>query len=211
MPTVLLIDDHAMFRDSLAQALEQADASLRLLTADRGDAALAQVETGAPDAAILDYYMPGLGGDALIAQLVRRHPRLPILVLSASEDPEDARNALSAGARGFVHKSADAGGLLRALHRILRGERGVVATAPPQEALVLQPQDGPPQRLTARQTQVLQLVAEGLRNAAIAQRLGTSEKTVKAHLSVIFAVLGVASRTQAGLQARRLGLLGKPQ
>lgn len=162
MASALLIDDHAMFREGLALALRQAAGpSLHLRTAVGGAEALALLKDTTADIALMDYYLPDIGGTALVRQLRRAGAGLRVMVLSASEDHEDAEQ--------------------------------------------------PPGRLTPRQTEVLCLLCEGLRNSEIAERLATTEKTVKAHISAIFAALGVVNRTQAVLAARRAGLFGKPR
>lgn len=212
--TILLIDDHAMFREGLRLALREAQPSMTIETASTGSEALQALSTlPVLDAVMTDYYLPDLGGAALVQQLHRRRGGLRILVLSASEDPHDVETALGAGAHGFVHKSADSRQLLDALRRVFGGEQNVVHVSP-QGASPLPVLSTPADslsHLTARQTEVLHLLCEGLRNAQIAERLQTSEKTVKAHISAIFAALGVSNRTQATIVARRVGMLGKPR
>lgn len=212
--TILLIDDHAMFREGLRLALREAAPSMTIETASSGAEAL-QALSALPvlDAVMTDYYLPDLGGAALVQQLHRRRGGLRVLVLSASEDPHDIETALEAGAQGFVHKSADSRQLLDALRRVVGGEQNVVHVSPQGTSPlpVLSTPTDSLSHLTARQTEVLHLLCEGLRNAQIAERLQTSEKTVKAHISAIFAALGVSNRTQATIVARRVGLLGKPR
>jgi len=212
--TILLIDDHAMFREGLRLALREAAPSMTIETASSGAEAL-QALSALPvlDAVMTDYYLPDLGGAALVQQLHRRRGGLRVLVLSASEDPHDIETALEAGAQGFVHKSADSRQLLDALRRVVGGEQNVVHVSPQGTSPlpVLSTPTDSLSHLTARQTEVLHLLCEGLRNAQIAERLQTSEKTVKAHISAIFAALGVSNRTQATIVARRVGMLGKPR
>ena len=213
--TLLLIDDHAMFRESLALALRQAHPGLLIESTGSGAQALDLLARmpAAPDAVLTDFYLPDLGGAALLRQLWRCRAGLRVLVMSASEDPQDVQAAMAEGAHGFVHKSADCDRLLSILHRILAGEHGVVWTGESTAAAlpVLSAETDPLARLTARQTEVLQLLCEGLRNADIAQRLQTTERTIKAHISAIFGALDVDSRTQAVIAARRAGLLGRPR
>lgn len=215
MPTILLIDDHAMFREGLALALRQEDPNLAIQTAGSGAEALALLADMpvVPDAVATDFYLPDLAGAALLGQLRRRRAGLRILVLSASEDPQDVETALAEGAHGFVHKSADSKQLLAALRRVMDGQRGVVWASPAGSASmpIMAGTIDPLVRLSARQTEVLHLLCEGLRNADIAQRLSTAERTVKAHISAIFSALEVDSRTQAVIVARRAGLLGRPR
>ncbi|BEP55896.1 MULTISPECIES: response regulator transcription factor [Variovorax] len=212
--TILLIDDHAMFREGLFLALREAEPTMTVATARNGAEALEALATlPRLDAVMTDYYLPDLGGAALLAELHRRRGGLRILVLSASEDPQDIDTALDAGAQGFVHKSADSQQLMDALRRVMAGEQNVVQASPAGGASlpVLSTPTDVLSTLTARQAEVLQLLCEGLRNAEIALRLATSEKTIKAHISAIFGALGVTSRTQAVIAARRAGMLGRPR
>ncbi|WP_432261141.1 response regulator [Cupriavidus sp. TMH.W2] len=213
MSTVLLIDDHTMFRQGLELALAQARPALRLLAAPGGKEALASLQLHADISAVMmDYYLPDISGSALLQRLRQARPGIRILVLSASEDPDDVRHAISAGAHGFLHKSADIPTLLEALASVMAGAGYV-----PAWYRGVPPQAGPGDEaarvsaLTRRQREVLLLVCDGLRNNDISVRLGMTEKTVKAHMSAILATLGAHNRTQATLIARRGGLLGKPQ
>ena len=127
--TILLIDDHAMFREGLFLALREAEPSMTVATARNGAEALEALATlPRLDAVMTDYYLPDLGGAALLAELHRRRGGLRILVLSASEDPQDIDTALDAGAQGFVHKSADSQQLMDALRR--RGRAGSSRSSP---------------------------------------------------------------------------------
>lgn len=228
--------------------------SLDICPAASGAEALAVLESRADiSRVIMDYYLPDIGGTALLKRLRQVRPGVRILVLSASEDAHDRRCAMTAGARAFLHKSASSQMLLSALEQIdlpylpdgqpdaqrvlgspgvLRGvspgvspgvlpgvtpgvlpgvtpgvSRGVSHPSPPverpDEAALLS-------ELTPRQIEVLRLMCDGIRNRDISEQLGVTEKTVKAHISVILATLGVPNRTQATLVARRGGLLGKP-
>lgn len=228
MPTVFLIDDHAMFREGLLLALRAAAPELDFEAFACGTQAVAAL-TDRPDvrAVMADYYLPDLCGAALLGRLRATRPDLRLLVISASEDRQDVRSALAAGAHGFVHKSADSRTLLEALQTVLRGERYLLGwrdfgdeagdlgeRADSAGGQGLRDDDTTvAQRLatlTPRQREVLLLVCDGLRNGEIAARLGMTEKTVKAHVSAILGTLGALNRTQAASLARRGGLLGKP-
>ncbi|WP_076591399.1 response regulator [Herminiimonas arsenitoxidans] len=211
--TILLIDDHTMFREGMVLALAQVAPHLQILAASNGMEAITALETHAEiSAVVMDYYLPDIGGSALLHSLRQARPGMRILVLSASEDSDDVHHALAAGANGFIHKSADSHTLLEALSTVMSGGRYVPTayglSTPPAEqsddATLLS-------NLTPRQREALLLVCEGCPNSDIATRLGTTEKTIKAHLSAIFATLNVRNRTQAALIARRGGLLGKPK
>jgi two-component system nitrate/nitrite response regulator NarL len=145
--------------------------------------------------------MPG-GGMAAIRALAARRPLLPIIVLSSSEAPEDVRQALAAGAVGYLPKSAAAQTMLSALRLVLAGEIYV----PP---LMLDAGGARPggDGLTQRQIAVLRLLCRGVSNKEIARDLGISEKTAKAHITAIFKALGAVNRLQAAAAARRAGLV----
>jgi DNA-binding NarL/FixJ family response regulator len=202
-----------MFREGLALALRQEDPDLAIETAGSGTQALALLAAmpSVPDAVMTDFYLPDLAGAALLGQLRRCRAGLRILVLSASEDPQDAEIALAEGAHGFVHKSGNSKQLMDALRRVMQGQSGVMWASPlgPASMPILAGTADPLARLSARQTEVLHLLCEGLRNADIA--LCSPERTVKTHISAIFAALEVNSRTQAVIMARRAGLLGRPR
>ena len=161
----------------------------------------------------MDYYLPDLGGSALLKRL-KQCAGIRVLVLSASEDPDDRERVMAAGAQGFLHKSADCRALLDALEQIgqpprptWRRRRARKPPAPmpaPVDDMALL------SALTPRQGEVLRLMCDGLRNREISERLSMTEKTVKTHVTAILATLGVVNRTQATLVARRGGLLGKP-
>jgi DNA-binding NarL/FixJ family response regulator len=239
---VLMIEDHTMFREGLMMTIGHMAPSLDICPAASGAEALAVLESRADiSRVIMDYYLPDIGGTALLKRLRQVRPGVRILVLSASEDAHDRRCAMTAGARAFLHKSASSQMLLSALEQIdlpylpdgqpdaqrvlgspgvLRGvSRGVLPGVTPAVQPSMSPPSPPVERpdeaallseLTPRQIEVLRLMCDGIRNRDISEQLGVTEKTVKAHISVILATLGVPNRTQATLVARRGGLLGKP-
>jgi DNA-binding NarL/FixJ family response regulator len=239
---VLMIEDHTMFREGLMMTIRHMAPSLDICPAASGAEALAVLESRADiSRVIMDYYLPDIGGTALLKRLRQVRPGVRILVLSASEDAHDRRCAMTAGARAFLHKSASSQMLLSALEQIdlpylpdgqpeaqrvlgspgvLRGvSPGVSPGVLPAALAGMSPPSPPVERpdeaallseLTPRQIEVLRLMCDGIRNRDISEQLGVTEKTVKAHISVILATLGVPNRTQATLVARRGGLLGKP-
>lgn len=213
METILLIDDHTMFREGLLLALAQQAPHLSITAVSGSHEAIAALDAR-PEIGlvVMDYYLPDVGGSALVQRLRQSRPGMRMLVLSASEDPDDMHAALAAGAHGFLQKSADCRALLGAMACVMRGERYVPAGFESGEPDTAQTDDAAAlSTLTPRQLEVLRLVCEGLRNNEISERLGTSEKTIKAHMSAILSSLGVINRTQAVLAARRGGLLGKPR
>ncbi|AJZ57572.1 bacterial regulatory s, luxR family protein [Paraburkholderia fungorum] len=215
MRAVLLIDDHAMFREGLVLALTQAAPDFTVHAVSNGSEAIAKLEAHSGISVVMmDYYLPDVGGSVLLRRLRQARPGIHILVLSASEDPDDVHAALSAGAQGFIHKSASSKTLLEALNGVIEGKQIVPDTYAAIETngrRLSQSDDAALlSALTPRQIEVLRLVCDGLRNSEISTLLGTSEKTVKAHMTAILAGLGVINRTQAVLIARRAGLFGKP-
>lgn len=213
MTAVLLVDDHTMFREGLVLTIAQTAPNLVIHPAASAQEALDTLSRH-PEIAriIMDYYLPDMGGSALVKQFRQLRPGIRILVLSASEAPEDERNALEAGAHGYLHKSANSQKLVSALDDIENAPSGALptdrngASEKPNEkddAALLR-------ALTPRQLEVLRLICDGLRNKEISERLSMSEKTVKSHVSSILATLNVLTRTQATLVARRGGLYGRP-
>ena len=195
-----------MFREGLASVLRQWPAVREVLQASDGEQALGLV-AGQPDLAvvIVDLRMLGTGGLVVVAQLRRARPGLPVLVLSSSEEPDDVRRALAAGARGYCPKSAAPATLLAALQLVLAGEVYV----PPlmAQAPAATPAAGDVGGLTPRQREVLQQLGLGQSNKQIARILAMQEKTVKGHVSAIFKVLNVVHRLQAVQAARNAGLI----
>lgn len=197
-----------MFREGLASVLRQWPAVGEVLQASDGEPALALV-AAQPDVAavIVDLRMAGTGGLVVVAQLRRLRPDLPVLVLSSSEEPDDVRRALAAGAGGYCPKSAAPATLLAALQLVLAGEVYVpplMAQAPAAPAAAAA---GGGSGLTPRQREVLQQLCQGQTNKQIARILAMQEKTVKGHVSAIFKALNVVHRLQAVEAARNAGLV----
>jgi DNA-binding NarL/FixJ family response regulator len=202
---VLIADDHAIFRQGLRAVLGSLSENLVIDEAADLATALKCAADQPPDLILLDLRMPGMDGFSGISVFRRRIPLAPIVVLTASEDSGDVFQALAAGASGYLTKSASASVILDALRLVLVGgiyvPRDLVAVA----EMTVQPRTEAP-RLTERQHEVLNLIAEGYANKEIAYRLGTSEGTVKAHVTAIMRQLGVRNRVQMLLAAERVGL-----
>ena len=200
----LIVDDHAVVREGLAAVLQQASARVVVLQAANGEAALALAGEHADlDIVFLDLMMPDVDGMALLADFSARYSGLPVIILSASELPDDVRRALASGALGYVPKSANAATLLAALKLVLAGEiyvpPFVVSAGRPSGSSGDQPRAF---ALTTRQADVLSMIGAEFANKEIAYQLGISEKTVKAHVTAIFRALGVSNRAQAARIAR---------
>jgi DNA-binding NarL/FixJ family response regulator len=209
---LLVIDDHPLVLKGIAAALQSLGQDTRVLAARDGEEGMSLAsENPDLDLVLLDLALPGgTSGYGLISRLHERMPSLPVVVVSALDEPENVRLAISAGAMGFVPKSAGSEVLIDALKDVLEGNISVPESAQhtgyleTQEALRAPP-DG--SQLTARQVEVLTGVCQGKTNKEVAMDLGLSEKTIKAHVTAIFKVLGVVNRTQAALVARRLGMM----
>jgi two-component system, NarL family, nitrate/nitrite response regulator NarL len=209
---LLVVDDHPIVRDGLAVTFRSLGPDTVVLQAGAASEAFAAVaEHPDLDAVLLDLGLPDKTGFSALAEIGRLRPECPVIVVSASEDPRDVREALAKGAMGYVPKSAAPQTLLSALRLVLSGDLYV----PP--LILTEESRGPPQSaaaggtlrggLTDRQIEVLRRIAEGQPNKIIASDLGLSEKTVKAHVTAIFRALDVISRTQAVTAARSAGLI----
>jgi len=209
MPRLLIADDHPLFRDALRTTILNIWSDAHIDEADNVSALYALVEARRDaDLLLLDLGMPGGEGFDVLVHLRARHPQLPIAIVSAHEDPPSMRRAMDHGAMGFIPKSSNIVTLAQALRSILDGDPWF-----PADALAEPATDDDERRIAARlaeltpqQTKVLQMAAAGRLNKQIAYDLGTSEATVKAHMSAVLRKLGATNRTEAVIIARRLGL-----
>jgi DNA-binding NarL/FixJ family response regulator len=207
--TILVADDHPLFREALRGAVQRVLPDVQLREAEDVDALYALVEAE-PDAdlLLLDLNMPGAQGFSALVHLRALHPQLPIVMVSAREEPAVMRRALDHGAMGFIPKSADAATLGEAITRVLDGDRWAPAAALAAPPATADEHDAAQrlQGLTPQQFRVLQMLGEGLLNKQIGYELGVSEATIKAHMTAILRKLGASNRTQAVLIAGRLAL-----
>lgn len=210
MPALLIADDHPLFRAALRGAAADAVADLSVHEAESLDGVLATLEREADiDLVLLDLHMPGNHGLAGLAAIRAQHPAVAVVLVSANEDPAIIRRALDHGAAGYIPKSASLDELREAIRTVLACEHWL---PPALRGAVTRTQSSPADAdlaarlasLTAQQFRVLTLVAQGLLNKQIADRLDIQERTVKAHLSVIFEKLDARNRTQAGVILREL-------
>lgn len=210
---VLIADDHPLFRGALVQALGGCLDDAEILQARDLPETLATLEQHEDiDLVLLDLHMPGNQGLAGLASIRCHFPAVAVVVVSANEDPRVIRRALDHGAAGFIPKSSGLDELSRALDAVLDCQdwvpphlaQAVADLAGDDEDLALAARMA---RLTPQQFRVLAMVAEGQLNKQIADQLGIQERTVKAHMSEIFAKLEVRNRTQAGVAYRRLELV----
>lgn len=199
MIRVLIVDDHAIVRAGLAQLLATTD-DIELVgaTAD-GQEAVSLAEELRPDVILMDLSMPGLDGVAATARILERLPEARILVLTSFSDQRRIVDAIQAGAEGYLLKNAEPDQILGGIRAVAEG--GLPLDPMVARALLTARRPAAAITLTEREREVLSLVRAGLANKVIAQRLGISERTVKAHLGSIFQRLGVSDRTQAALWA----------
>lgn len=195
-----VVDDHPMMRDAIALMLRRLQPAAGIVEIDRLDKLAGAVErNGAADLICLDLNLPDTKGCAGVQAARREHPEVPIAVYSALPAADMEALCLSAGADIYIEKASDAAGLIRGLKSVLKtGEDKDVASS-------AEPESGT--RLTPRQVQLVQLIAEGLGNREMAERLAISEDTVKVHMWRLYRRIGVNSRTQALHYARTNGHL----
>jgi DNA-binding NarL/FixJ family response regulator len=201
---VLIADDHPMVRRALREALvESFGVGFELLEAGSIDGVRESLLRDRVDVLMLDLSMPGMEGTLSLISLRSEFPSVPILVVSAIEEPRIVRQAMDFGASGFLFKSAPFGTIAEAVRAVLAGDlwfpEASVANLTASDAEVA----GRISELTPQQRRVLVLLAQGKLNKEIAFELDVHEGTVKAHVTHILQKLGVNSRTQAALVAQR--------
>ena len=211
----LIVDDHAFVCVGLKATLLDGLSDIKVSTASDGAKALDILLNDSIDLAVIDLFMPGGdGGFDFIDTVCQTYPQLPIIVLSASENPAHIRKCLDIGAKGFVTKSAPKEILFTAITKVLAGDRYI-----PSALLTAQGDggrgnsdlqasaDNVTQLLTERQLEILALISKGLSNKLIARELFLSENTVKVHVSAILRALSLSNRTQAGLVGQKLEII----
>jgi DNA-binding NarL/FixJ family response regulator len=191
--SLLLVDDHRIFLDGLSMALASLCPDMQIRTAESAAAAEVCLKLTTFDLILLDLRLPDITGLELLQSWQQQGRMTPVAILSASDSNLDAQAALTAGALGFIPKSANSDELRQAVTRVLLGE-----TLPA-------PQSGDKSQLTPRQMEILQLLAEGLPNKSISRQLGVSEDTVKTHLKSLFQEFAVHTRTACVSAARQRG------
>jgi DNA-binding NarL/FixJ family response regulator len=203
---ILLADDHAVVREGLRALLEQ-QPDLRIVAeASDGPGALRMVASETPDVILLDMKMPGATAVETITAIKQLRPRTQVLVFTSYAEDSQVRDALTAGATGYLLKDALSEDLIRAVREVNAGRAWL---HPQAQRQMLEWMRRPPSQidsLTARERSVLGLLAEGQSNKQIARNLGLTAGTVKGYVSQVLEKLGVADRTQAALLAHREGL-----
>ncbi|HTZ64045.1 MAG TPA: response regulator transcription factor [Solirubrobacteraceae bacterium] len=232
---VALADDQRLVRESLATLLGLLDGIELVGTACDGEQALALISEQAPDVVLMDLRMPRLDGIEATRRLRQLHPDVRVIALTTFSDDESVLGALRAGARGYLTKDAGAQDIRAAILEVAAGEAAldpavqrhvVAALAAPHdidddidEHIDVDPRARTraracavlPDELTPREAEVLVLIAEGLTNAEIAERLVVSPTTIKSHINHLFAKAGIRDRAQAVNYAYRTGIATPPR
>jgi DNA-binding NarL/FixJ family response regulator len=207
--TVLIVDDHPVFRDGLAGLLATLPEVEIAGTAGTAEEALAALGQSAPDVVLMDINLPGASGVEATRRAAEVAPATAVLIVSMVDDDDSVFAALAAGARGYVLKGASGDEIAAALRTVAAGG-AVFGAGVASRLLTRTPTRQPgsarnsPDDLTAREREVLDLLAGGASNKHIARSLGVSLKTVQNHVSRILDKLQAADRTQAALRARGL-------
>jgi DNA-binding NarL/FixJ family response regulator len=201
--TVLIADDHPVVRQGLAVLLEVQDDITLVGEASTGPEAVQLTRQHAPDVLLLDLKLPEIDGLGVLSELAAEQAGTRVLILTSAAGPYTPGLALQAGAAGFLYKDVDPDALVRAIRSVHDGQTVLAPEA--AGLLAARPAGGARGigALTARERDVLELLAAGHSNREIARTLHVSEKTVKTHVSAVLAKLGVADRTQAALLAVR--------
>lgn len=198
--TILLADDHGLYRESIRRWLQAEHCDIKVATAASHDEIRDYLAAGnRPRLIMMDLCMPGMDGIASVRALHADWPEVPILVVSANDNPAAVRACIEAGAAGFVAKSGEGEKMLAAIQNVLAGQTaiptGVMSVATPQ--------------FSEKQQKILRLLAEGMSNREIAERAHLTEGTVKQYVREILSKLDADNRVQAGIRAREiLGLNG---
>jgi DNA-binding NarL/FixJ family response regulator len=200
--SVLVVDDHALFRTGVANIINQ-EPDLRVVAeAANGAEAVEAYERVQPDVILLDLRMPVMEGVEAVRRIRARDPRARVIVLTTYDTDEEISRALKAGAKAYVLKDISADDLVGCIRDVLAGKTYIAPAAAAKLA------EGVTRvQLTPRELSTLRLMADGKANKEIANELGISDRTVKTHLGHLFEKLGVASRTEAIKVATRRGLV----
>jgi len=204
---VMLVDDHTMVRRGLATFLKVYEDMLLVGEAETGEAAVQLCAKVLPDVILMDMFLPVMDGAATTYAIRQRYPQIQIIVLTSFKEGKLIKNALEAGAIGYLLKDVSADDLVRAIRAAHAGR----ATLSPEAAQALVEESNLPPApgldLTEREREVLTLMIEGLNNVQIAGRLTVSPSTIKSHVSNILSKLAVTSRTEAVTLALRAHII----
>ena len=207
---MIVADDHPLFREAIKEALEADQGETRFLEASSFESLQNLVdEHDDVDLVLLDLHMPGVSGFAGLVYLCKRYPSVPVVIISANEDPVVIQRALEHGAAGFIPKSSSIDTITGAISAVLMGEiwspTSSQSNLPGKNVSEILLAERMAQ-LTPQQFKVLMMISQGLLNKQIAYELSVSEATVKAHVTAIMSKLGVSNRTQAVMATNQLSV-----
>lgn len=211
---LLLVDDHALFREGLTSLLSYQDDLTVVGEAENAESALAQARALRPDIVLMDVELPGEDGVSATRRLKLEMPDITVVMLTVRDDSQTLFDAMKAGAQGYLVKNLRSQELVEQLRGLARGEAAISRRIAARILEEIRGQDepfGPEERLTAREMEVLELVAARLSNAEIAQRLAVSEHTVKNHMKSILSKLHLRNRRQAAAYGIVRGWLPRPK
>jgi len=206
---VLIVDDHTIVRRGIKALLAETDDIKVIGEAENGLEGIQLSRQLEPDVILMDLLMPKMDGIEATRQVTTRQPHMRVLVLTSFVGDEKIFPAIKAGALGYLLKDSDPSELIRSIYKVHRGEPSLhpsIARKMMKEILDTPSEKPTPDPLTAREVEVLQLLAKGLSNDEIAEKLFVSEVTVRTHISHLLAKLHLANRVQATLYALREGL-----
>jgi DNA-binding NarL/FixJ family response regulator len=208
---VLIVDDHPVFRDGMSQLLASVPGFEVVGEGSSGEDAVRLAVELAPDVVLMDIGMPRMNGIEATRAVLEACPSTRVLVLTMYEEPESVFAALRAGARGYLVKDAESDDITRAIGAVARGD-AIFGPAVAERLAgffrqgTASRRPAPFPQLTARETEVLDLISRGMTNQEMAAHFGVSLKTVQNHVSNVLAKLHVVDRTQAAIRGREAGL-----
>lgn len=214
---ILIIDDHPLFLEGIGMVLRQIADDIEAIELDSGNKGMDYLKTNPDtDLVLVDLDMPVMSGFDFLQELEDQAMAAPVAILSATTNLYDVKRAVEMGAVGFISKTSDTDEMKRALETIFQGDVYIPRGLEEQLDALTSSENMDPQTvlrtkakavgITNRQHQVLQLLAKGYTNKKIGEELSLTERTVKAHVSALFAILNVANRTECVLEGDRLGL-----
>lgn len=208
---ILLADHHVLFREGVRTIVDRQSDMIVVGEAEDGLEATKKASELAPDIVLMDINMPGLDGVTATRFILAQNPQVGIIVLTMQGENKHVLEAIKAGARGYILKSAQAGDLIEAIHTVHRGgsvlNAGVMNTLLEEFLRLADEQGGNLVGLSRREAEILHLVAQGKSNKEIADLLSLSEQTIKNRLSTLYLRLKVANRTEAVTYAVQQGLI----
>ena len=207
---VMIVDDHLVVREGLRQLLEIEDDIRVIAEAGSGLDCLQMIETALPDLVFMDVRMPGISGIETTRLVCQRYPQVKVIVLTIYEDDQYVREAIKAGAKGYVLKKVGREDLIRIVRDVMEDRAFLDPKVASAVFEHVKGRAGKPDRqspLTQRELEVLQRIAEGMNDRMTAQSLHISEHTVRSHIKNLYRKLGVSSRAHAVAKALREGII----